>query len=194
MAMVCFLPKHRHGGRLHEAGVMNSILADEIEAEAGDHLDIEDLFKRRVEPSSLRHPQWRGHAHEEEGEEEEHEHGLVLPRGTDWVSCATSISRELKPKLSCTSMCADCVVFGTSSSIWSMRRQQQRSIRTCTSKTATCPFTLTSVGGGSWWREPTWAAGTDVVVEGSVTDSDGIASAELELIDEPQRPWCGRLH
>ena len=34
-----------------------------------------------------------------------------------------------------------------------------------------------------WHGEPTWAAGSEVVVEGAVTDEDN-ASAELELIDE----------
>ena len=69
-----------------EAGVMNSILADEIEAEAGDHLDIEDLFCDNEGLSQVRYDihNGEGHAHEEEGEEEEHEHGLVLHSGTDW--------------------------------------------------------------------------------------------------------------
>ena len=48
-------------------------------------------------------------------------------------------------------------------------------------------FALTTVNGespDSWHGEPTWAAGTTVEIVGTVADSDGILSAELELIDE----------
>ena len=59
-------------------------------------------------------------------------------------------------------------------------------------------FSLTSVGGedpATWHGEPTWSAGTEVVVEGAVTDGDGIASAELELIDEATETvvWSAEL-
>ena len=52
----------------------------------------------------------------------------------------------------------------------------------CISKTATSRVHADFCGGGrpaNWHGEPTWAAGTDVVVEGSVTDSDGIALLSL---------------
>ena len=43
-----------------------------------------------------------------------------------------------------------------------------------------------------WHEEPTWAAGTDVVVTGTVADSDGVATAVLELISGTQNQSFGR--
>ena len=48
-------------------------------------------------------------------------------------------------------------------------------------------FALSSVGGtdpNDWHGEPVWAPGADINVVGTVSDSDGIASAVLEFIDE----------
>ena len=57
-------------------------------------------------------------------------------------------------------------------------------------------FTLTSVGGedpNMWHGEPTWSAGSSVVVSGSVTDEDGIASAELSLWTKRRNCLYGAL-
>ena len=66
---------------------MNSVLSEEIEAVAGDHIDIEDLFCDNEALSQVRYDIHNGEGHAldegEEGEEEEHEHGLVLHSGTD---------------------------------------------------------------------------------------------------------------
>ena len=35
-----------------------------------------------------------------------------------------------------------------------------------------------------WEAEPVWAPGTEVTVEGSIGDSDGVQTASLELIRE----------
>jgi len=48
-------------------------------------------------------------------------------------------------------------------------------------------FTLTTVNGAgpnAWDGEPVWAPGSSVAVSGSVADSDGLATASLELIEE----------
>ncbi|HAY55799.1 MAG TPA: hypothetical protein DCX49_00085, partial [Flavobacteriales bacterium] len=55
-----------------EAGAMNSVLADEVEAEAGDHIDLEDLF---CDNEGLSQVRWdihngEGHAHEDEDEDD----------------------------------------------------------------------------------------------------------------------------
>lgn len=175
-----------------EAGAMNSILADELEAEAGDHLDIEDLFCDNEGLSQVRFDihNGEGHAHEEEDEEEEHEHGLVLHSGTDWSVLriidleGTEASAELHVDVPLTArgvwhVIVDLVDAEGNTATFNTDLHVENSHMP--------EFTLTSVAGedpANWHGEPTWAAGTDVVVEGSVTDSDGIASAELELIDE----------
>ena len=175
-----------------EAGAMNSILADELEAEAGDHLDIEDLFCDNEGLSQVRFDihNGEGHAHEEEDEEEEHEHGLVLHSGTDW-----SVLRNIDLEGTEASVELHVDVPLTARGVWHVIVD----LVDAEGNTATFntdlhvenshmpEFTLTSVADedpANWHGEPKWAAGTDVVVEGSVTDSDGIASAELELIDE----------
>ena len=173
-------------------GAMNSITADEIEAEAGDHLDIEDLFCDNEGLSQVRYDihNGEGHAHEEEGEEEEHEHGLVLHSGTSWSVlrnidlAGTEAEAELHVDVPLTArgvwhVIVDLVDAEGNTATFNTDLHVENS--------HIPEFTLTSVGGedpASWHGEPTWAAGSDVVVEGSVTDSDGIASAELELIDE----------
>ena len=76
-----------------DLGATNSVTAEEIEAEAGDHVDLEDVF---CDNEALSEVRWdihngEGHAHEDgdEGDEEEHEHGLVLHSGTDWAVLET---------------------------------------------------------------------------------------------------------
>ena len=173
-------------------GAMNSVIADEIEADAGDHLDIEDIFCDNEGLSQVRYDihNGEGHAHEEEGEEDGHEHGLVLHSGTDWSVLrnidldGTEAEAELHVDVPLTArgvwhVIVDLVDAEGNTATFNTDLHVENSHMP--------EFTLTSVGGedpANWHGEPTWAAGTDVVVEGSVTDSDGIAFAELELIDE----------
>ena len=56
-----------------------------------------------------------------------------------------------------------------------------------------CLSSLTEVGGEPrhMARRAPWAASADVVVTGSVADSDGVASAMLELISEHRNSGLG---
>ena len=177
-----------------ETGAVNSVLAAEIEAVAGDHIDIEDLFCDNEALSQVRYDihNGEGHAHDEgeEGEEEEHEHGLVLHSGTDWGVLrnvdieGTEAEAELHVDVPLTArgiwhVYVDVVDAAGNTATYNTDLHVEN--------TYMPEFTLTSVNGedpSMWHGEPTWAAGSEVVVEGAVTDEDGIASAELELIDE----------
>ena len=184
-------------------GAMNSITADEIEGEAGDHVDIEDIFCDNEGLSQVRYDihSGEGHAHEVTDDGDEHEDGLILYSGTDW-----SVLRTIE--LDGTEAEADLHVDVplTARGLWHVivdLVDAEGNVATFLTdlhiENSHMPdFTLTSVGGedpANWHGEPTWAADTDVVVEGSVTDSDGIASAELELIDEATETvvWSAEL-
>ena len=176
-----------------QLGAMNSVLADEIEAEAGDHIDLEDVFCDNEALSQVRYDihNGEGHAHDEGDEgEDEHEHGLVLHSGTGWAVLetfdidGTEAAVDLHVDVPLTArgvwhLIVDVVDAEGNAATYNTDLHVENSHMP--------EFTLTSVGGedpSTWHGEPTWAANSSVVVEGSVTDSDGIASAELELIDE----------
>ena len=175
-------------------GATNSVTAEEIEAEAGDHVDLEDIF---CDNEALSEVRWdihngEGHAHEDEedGEEEEHEHGLVLHSGTDWAVLETQALSGTEAEVD---LHVDVPL--TARGVWhvivSLVDEAGNSTTLATElhvENDHLPeFTLTEVGGedpAMWHGEPTWAAGTDVVVTGTVADSDGVATAVLELISE----------
>jgi hypothetical protein len=175
-----------------EAGAMNSILSEEIEAVAGDHIDIEDLFCDNEALSQVRYDihNAEGHAHDEGVDGEEEEHGLVLHSGTDWSVLrnvdleGTEAEAELHVDVPLTArgiwhVVVDVVDAAGNTATYNTDLHVEN--------TYMPEFTLTSVNGedpSMWHGEPTWAAGSEVVVEGAVTDEDGIASAELALIDE----------
>ena len=84
----------------------NSVL-EEIEAVAGDHIDIEDLFRQRGSKSGAGDiHNGEGHAHDEgeEGQEEEHEHGLVCTAAPTGALRNVDIEGT-KRRRNCTSMC-----------------------------------------------------------------------------------------
>ena len=171
----------------------NSILADEIEAMAGDHLDIEDVFCDNEGLSEVRYDihSAAGHAHEGEEGTGEDDHGLILHSGTDW---------EVLETLSLTGTEAEVDfhtdVPNTARGIWDVIVSIVDEEGNVASDYITKlhvendyipEFTLTSVGGtdpSEWHDEPVWAPGADINVVGTVSDSDGIASAVLEFIDE----------
>ena len=184
-------------------GAMNSITADEIEGVAGDHVDIEDVFCDNEGLSQVRYDihSAEGHAHEVSNEDDEHNDGLILHSGTDW-----SVLRTIE--LDGTEAEADLHVDVplTARGVWHVivdLVDNEGNTATFLSdlhiENSHMPeFSLTSVGGedpATWHGEPTWSAGTEVVVEGAVTDGDGIASAELELIDEATETvvWSAEL-
>lgn len=173
-------------------GAANSVTAAEIDAVAGDHIDLEDVFCDNEALSQVRYDihNGEGHAHEASGEDEEHDHGLVLHSGTEWSVyelidvTGTEASTDLHVE-----------VPNTARGVWHFIvdvLDEAGNVSTYNTdihveNTYMPEFTLTSVGGedpNMWHGEPTWSAGSSVVVSGSVTDEDGIASAELSLVDE----------
>jgi len=169
-------------------GAMNSVIAAEIEADAGDHIHIEDIFCDNEALSQVRYDihNGEGHAHDADG----HEHGLVLHSGTDWSVLSTfdlegtEAEAELHVDVPLTArgvwhVIVDVVDEAGNTATYNTDLHVEN--------TYMPEFVLTSVNGedpNMWHGEPTWAAGSVVVVEGAVIDEDGIASAELELIDE----------
>ena len=167
-----------------------SIIMDALLMEAGDQLNVQDTFCDNL---GLFKVQWTV---DNIGASIQPGWGLLLQSGTNWSVTQTTF---LIPEEDATyDLLADVPL--TSRGIWNV----EASVVDVSGNTATFntdlhvensympEFTLTSVSGedpanwGDWVvsSRPTWAAGTDVFVEGSVTDSDGIAYAELSLIHE----------
>ncbi len=175
-----------------ELGAANSVTAAEIEVDAGSEIDLQDVFCDNERLSQVRYDihSAGGHAHEASGESEDNDHGLVLYSGTDW-SVYELI--DLMGTQSITDLHVDIPL--TVRGIWHFLVDVVDDAGNVNSyktdfhieNTYMPEFTLTSVGGedpNMWHGEPTWPAGSSVVVSGSVTDEDGIASAELSLVDE----------
>jgi hypothetical protein len=170
-------------------GATYSVTAAEIDVLADSHIDLADVFCDNEGLSQVRYDihNGAGHAHEASGEDD---HGLVLHSGTEWsvyelidVS-GTEASTDLHVE-----------VPNTARGVWHFIvnvLDEAGNVSTYNTdihveNTYMPEFTLTSVGGedpNMWHGEPTWSAGSPVVVSGSVTDGDGIASAELSLVDE----------
>ena len=155
-------------------GAEFSVTADEIDAEAGDHVDIQDTFCDNEELSQVR---WdihnaADHSHEE-GEEEE---GLILHSGTDWEVIETmTISGEEATS----SFHADVPL--TARGVWDLV------VSVVDAEGNAGPDAVTQIhveDPNGWDEEPVWAPGTEVAVAGSIGDSDGVQSASLELIRE----------
>ena len=175
-------------------GATNSVTAAEIEAEAGDHVDLEDIF---CDNEALGEVRWdihtaEGHAHAEVegGENLEDTDGMLLYSGTDWAVLetqalsGTEVEVDLHVEVPLTARGLWHVIVnlvdeaGNSTTLATDLHVENDHLP---------EFTLTEVGGedpAMWHGEPTWAAGTDVVVTGTVADSDGVATAVLELISE----------
>ena len=184
-------------------GATNSVTAEEIEAEAGDHIDLEDIF---CDNEALSEVRWdihngEGHAHEdeEEGEEEEHEHGLVLHSGTDWAVLETQALTGTQAEVD---LHVDVPL--TARGVWhvivSLVDEAGNSTTLATDlhvENDHLPeFTLTEVGGedpAMWHGEPTWAAGADVVVTGNLSPT---ATAWLppcwSSSPKTQKRWFGK--
>ena len=181
-------------------GAEFSVTADEIDAEAGDHVDIQDTF---CDNEGLSEVRWdvhnaADHSHEE-GEEEE---GLILHSGTDWEVIETmSISGEEATS----TFHADVPL--TARGVWDLVVSVVDAegnvgpdvVTQIHIENSHIPeFTLTTVNGedpNGWEEEPVWAPGTEVTVAGSIGDSDGVQTASLEFIRESDEAvvWASDL-
>jgi hypothetical protein len=167
----------------------NSVLVDEIEADAGTTLTIEDTF---CDNEGLSEVRWdihnaADHAHEE-GEEEE---GLILHSGTDWEFLEL---QSLDGQSATAAITLDIPL--TSRGVWDVVVSLVDAEGNAAEDVVTQlhiendhlpAFTLTTVNGtdpNGWDGEPVWAPGSSVAVSGSVADSDGVATASLELVEE----------
>lgn len=167
----------------------NSVLSDEIEAQAGGVILLEDTFCDNVALSEVR---WdihnaADHAHEE-GEEGE---GLVLHSGTDWEVLEIT---TLEGTVAATSLSLDIPL--SVRGVWDVVVSLVDAEGNAATDVVTQlhiendyipAFVLSEVDGSDpsyWGEEPVWSAGSDITVSGAVMDDDGVASASLVLIWE----------
>lgn len=167
-----------------------SVLNDEIEVEAGTTVTVHDAF---CDNEGLGEIRWdlhsaEGHEHEE-GEEEEEE--FTLFSGGDWEELEVRSVEGTRTEQSFTFD-----VPLTSRGIWDLvvsvvdaeGNAAPDVITTVHVENDHLPaFILSSVDGvnpAEWEGEPAWAPGSTVSVTGYVSDSDGIAAAEVLLIRE----------
>ena len=178
-----------------------SVLHDEIEVDAGTTVTVHDAF---CDNEGLGEVRWdlhsaEGHEHEE-GEEEEDE--FVLASGTDWEVLETRTVEGTKSEEQLTFD-----VPLTSRGIWDLvvsvvdaeGNAAADVITTVHVENDHLPeFSLTSVAGvdpSTWEGEQIWAPGSTVNLTGSVSDSDGVAEAEVLLIRESDEGvvWSAEL-
>ena len=178
-----------------------SVLNDEIEVEAGTTVTVHDAF---CDNEGLGEVRWdlhsaEGHEHEE-GEEEEEE--FVLASGTDWEVLET---RSVEGTKSEEQFTFDVPL--TSRGIWDLvvsvvdaeGNAAADVITTVHVENDHLPeFSLISVAGvdpSTWEGEQIWAPGSTVNLTGSVSDSDGVAEAEVLLIRESDEAvvWSAEL-
>lgn len=179
-----------------------SVLNDEIEVEAGTTVTVHDAF---CDNEGLGEVRWdlhsaEGHEHEE-GEEEEEE--FVLASGTDWELLETRAVEGMKSEEQFTFD-----VPLTSRGIWDLvvsvvdveGNAAADVITTVHVENDHLPeFSLTSVAGvdpSTWEGEQIWAPGSTVNLTGSVSDSDGVAEAEVLLIRESDEAvvWSAEIN
>jgi len=166
-----------------------SVLNDEIEVEAGTTVTVHDAF---CDNEGLGEVRWdlhsaEGHEHEEGEEEEE----FTLFSGGDWEELEVRSVAGMKSEESFTFN-----VPLTSRGIWDLvvsvvdaeGNAAPDVITTVHIENDHLPafhvFSVDGVNPAEWEGEPVWAPASAVSVMGAVTDSDGIASAEVLLIRE----------
>lgn len=174
-----------------DAPANSSVLNEEIDVEAGEVIALTDRF---CDNEGLGQVRWSvhnaaGHAHEEEGGHEEAE--FVLHSGTEWevlrlmdlegVEAEDQLTLELPL---------------TVRGIWHVQvslvdaagnAAEDRIAELHIGNAHMPAFHLTSVNGvdpSNWEGEPMWAAGSTVNLTGWVSDPDGVASAQVSLVDE----------
>ena len=178
-----------------------SVLNDEIEVEAGTTVTLHDAF---CDNEGLGEVRWdlhsaEGHEHEEGEEEEE----FVLASGTDWELLEI---RAVEGPKSEEQFTFDVPL--TARGIWDLvvsvvdveGNAAADVITTVHVENDYLPeFSLASVAGvdpSTWEGEQIWAPGSTVNLTGSVSDSDGVAEAEVLLIRESDEAivWSAEIN
>ena len=172
-----------------EAGSETSVLADEIEANAGTSVTITDIFCDNEELSEVR---WdihnaADHAHEE-GESDE---GFVLHSGTEYEVIQTT---SLTGTSNTSSITLDIPL--TARGVWDVVVSLVDEAGNAGLDVVTQmhiendhlpEFTLSDVDGvdpATWTGEQEWGAGAVVVLSGTVADSDGVSAASISVVRE----------
>ena len=172
-----------------ETGIETSVLADEIEANAGESVTITDVFCDNEELSEVR---WdihnaADHAHEE-GESDE---GFVLHSGTDWEVLETT---SLTGTSNTSSITLDIPL--SARGVWDVVVSLVDEAGNAGPAVVTQmhienehlpEFTLSEVDGvdpATWTGEPEWSAGAVVTLSGAVADSDGVSEASISVVRE----------
>jgi hypothetical protein len=172
-----------------ETGSETSVLADEIEANAGESVTITDVFCDNEELSEVR---WdihnaADHAHEE-GESDE---GFVLHSGTDWEVLETT---SLTGTSNTSSITLDIPL--SARGVWDVVVSLVDEAGNAGPDVVTQmhienehlpEFTLSEVDGvdpATWTGEPEWSAGAVVTLSGAVADSDGVSEASISVVRE----------
>ena len=182
-----------------EPGNEMSVLVDEIEALAGNTIQITDLF---CDNEALSEVRWdihnaADHAHEE-GETDE---GFVLHSGTEWeVLEVNSISGTS----STNSITLDIPL--DTRGVWDVVVSLVDEAGNAATDLVTQlhieneyipEFTLNTVNGidpATWSGEPMWSAGSVVSIAGKVADSDGVLEAHIALIRESDETTLWELN
>jgi hypothetical protein len=172
-----------------EPGTEMSVLVDEIEALAGNTIQITDLF---CDNEGLSEVRWdihnaADHAHEE-GESDE---GFVLHSGTEWeVLEVNSISGTS----STNSITLDIPL--DTRGVWDVVVSLVDEAGNAAADLVTQlhieneyipEFTLTTVNGidpATWSGEPLWNVGSVIALSGMVADSDGLSTAHISFVRE----------
>ncbi|MGB1075606.1 MAG: DUF4625 domain-containing protein [Flavobacteriales bacterium] len=171
------------------AGTENSVLADEIEAMAGTTLTLTERLCDNEELSQVR---WdihnaADHAHEE-GEDEE---GFVLHSGASWelLEIVSVSGTEAQASLAVDLPLTVRGVWDIVVSIVDIEGNVSQDLVTQLhiENDHLPEFFLSSVNGvnpDTWEGEQIWSAGSEVTMQGSVSDTDGLETVILELIQE----------
>jgi hypothetical protein len=172
-----------------QTGVEMSVLNDEIEALAGNVIEITDSF---CDNESLSEVRWdvhnaADHAHQE-GEEDE---GFVLHSGTEWEVLEIN---SLSGTTNANSLTLDIPM--TVRGVWDVVVSIVDEAGNAGANVVTQlhvenehipEFSLTTVDGAdpsTWGGEPSWPMGSSVAIIGTVSDSDGVSSASISLVRE----------
>lgn len=171
-----------------------SVTMDEIEADAGTTLTVHDAF---CDNDGLSEVRWdlhsaEGHEHEEEHEGEEHGEEFVLYSGSDFEKLKIRQVEGTKVEASFT-VDVPLTVRGVWDLVVSVVDEEGNAagdvITQVHIENDHLPlFQLETVGGedpAQWeGEEQVWAPGSAVNVNGTVSDSDGLAEAAILLIRE----------